>query len=244
MSGAAFRRLSVPGHLFRGLPEMPEEQAAGVAAGRLRVSEIFHSLQGESDTIGWPTVFIRLTGCPLRCRWCDTAYAFQGGEWMSLDAIEAEVARWPTRRVTVTGGEPLTQKACLELLERLCDRGYQVSLETSGALDISAVDPRVTRVMDLKPPGSGESERNRLANLELLRSTDQVKFVLADRADYQWAVDMIRRHDLTRRCQVLMSPVWGELAPGQLAQWILDDGLDVRFQLQLHKLIWGDTPGR
>jgi 7-carboxy-7-deazaguanine synthase len=211
---------------------------------KLRITEIFCSLQGESRSAGWPTVFVRLTGCPLRCTWCDTAYAFSGGAWRELDAILAEVAAFGVRHVTVTGGEPLAQADCRELLERLCAAGYAVSLETSGALDIAGLDPRVTVVMDLKAPGSGEEQRNRYANLDLLRPTDQVKFVLADRADYDWARAQLAQHDLAARCEVLMQPVFDALAPAELAQWILDDRLPVRFQLQLHKLLWGEARGR
>jgi 7-carboxy-7-deazaguanine synthase len=214
------------------------------AAQRLRISEIFHSIQGEADAVGWPTVFVRLTGCPLRCTWCDTAYAFEGGGWRSFDEILAEVGQYGARHVCVTGGEPLAQKRCLELLTRLCDAGYDVSLETSGALEISQVDPRVRRVMDLKAPGSGESARNLMGNLAHLGVRDQVKFVLADRADYDWAVEVLRGHDLAARCMVLFSPVYGALAPRALAEWILADRLPVRLQIQLHKALWGEEPGR
>jgi len=210
----------------------------------LRVTEIFLSIQGESRTVGWPTVFVRLTGCPLRCRWCDTAYAFQGGQRRSVEEVVAQVARFAVDHVTVTGGEPLAQPACLELLERLADTGMAVSLETSGAMDLSRVDPRVVKVMDLKPPGSGETARNRLENLDCLTPKDQVKFVIADRTDYEWSRAMVARHRLAERCEVLFSPVAGELPPRQLAEWILEDRLPVRFQLQLHKLLWGDVPGR
>ncbi len=223
---------------------MSANPSVSPATARLRISEIFYSLQGETRTVGLPTVFVRLTGCPLRCAWCDTAYAFQGGAWMSLDEVLAEVARHPTAYVTVTGGEPLAQKACLPLLSRLCDAGYTVSLETSGALDVSDVDARVVKVVDLKAPGSGEVERNRYDNLAHLGSQDQVKFVLADRADYEWACAMLAEHDLSRRCEVLFSPVQGTLEPGLLADWILADRLPVRLQVQLHKLLWGDQPGR
>ncbi|MCB1876178.1 MAG: 7-carboxy-7-deazaguanine synthase QueE [Chromatiales bacterium] len=211
---------------------------------RLKITEIFYSLQGESRTVGLPTVFIRLTGCPLRCTWCDTEYAFHGGEWMDFDAILARVAEYPTPHVTVTGGEPLAQRRCLVLLRRLCEAGYQVSLETSGALDVSEVDERVVKVMDLKPPGSGEHDRNHWENLQSLNPRDQVKFVVADRGDYDWSVDQMGRHDLAKHCEVLFSPVQGRLAPSQLADWILADRLPVRFQLQLHKLLWGDQPGK
>ena len=213
------------------------------AEPRLRITEIFYSLQGEARTVGWPTVFVRLTGCPLRCGYCDTEYAFTGGEWRSLAAVEAAVAQYAPRYVTVTGGEPLAQRACLPLLERLCDAGYEVSLETSGALDVSSVDPRVVKVMDLKTPGSGEVERNLYENIAYLTRQDQVKFVIADRADYEWACAMLDEHDLAARCEVLFSPVHGRLEPRQLAEWILADRLPVRFQLQLHKLLWGDSPG-
>lgn len=211
---------------------------------RLRLTEIFHSLQGESDSIGWPTVFVRLTGCPLRCVWCDTEYSFFGGEWKEIDEILATVAEFGARHVCVTGGEPLSQKRCLDLLEALCDAGHEVSLETSGALDISSVDSRVRRVMDLKPPGSGEVSRNLWSNLDHLQAHDQIKFVLADRVDYDWAVACISEHALTSRCPILFSPVQGKLSPRDLADWILADRLPVRFQMQLHKLLWGNEPGR
>ncbi len=211
---------------------------------RLRLTEIFHSLQGESDSIGWPTVFVRLTGCPLRCVWCDTEYSFHGGEWKEIDEILAIVASLGAHHVCVTGGEPLAQKRCLDLLEALCDGGHEVSLETSGALDISAVDSRVRRVMDLKAPGSGEAARNLWSNLDHLQAHDQIKFVLADRNDYDWAVARIHEHALSSRCPILFSPVHGKLAPRDLADWILADRLPVRFQMQLHKLLWGSEPGR
>jgi 7-carboxy-7-deazaguanine synthase len=211
---------------------------------RLRVTEIFVSLQGESRSVGWPTVFVRLTGCPLRCGYCDTTYAFQGGEWMPLDAVLDKVAAFGVKHVCVTGGEPLAQRPCLDLLARLCDRGYEVSLETSGALDVSAVDERVIKVMDLKTPGSGEAERNRLENLAVLTRRDQVKFVLCDRADYEWAKALVAREMLAERCEVLFSPAVGQLDARTLAEWIIDDRLPVRFQLQLHKILWGNAPGR
>lgn len=210
---------------------------------RLRINEIFFSLQGEARTVGLPTVFIRLTGCPLRCGYCDTAYAFQGGEWMSLEEIVSNVMQYETVHVTVTGGEPLAQPDCIGLLKLLCDKGYQVSLETSGALDISAVDRRVSRVMDLKTPGSGEQSRNLLDNIEQLTAHDQLKFVICDRNDYMWAREMIIRYELTSRCEVLISPSHAQINARELAEWVLEDRLPVRFQLQLHKLLWGDEPG-
>ncbi len=211
----------------------------------LRLTEIFHSLQGESRTVGCPTVFVRLTGCPLRCTWCDTAYAFQGGTLTELSDILATVASYHTRHVTVTGGEPLAQPACHTLLTALCDAGFDVSLETSGALSTAEVDPRVSVVLDLKAPGSGESDRNDYSNVSRLRPHDQVKFVLADRQDYEWAVEKIAAHDLVQRVSdVLFSPVHDQLAPRELAEWILADRLTVRFQLQLHKLLWPHETGR
>jgi 7-carboxy-7-deazaguanine synthase len=211
---------------------------------QLRITEIFLSLQGESRTVGLPTVFVRLTGCPLRCGYCDTKYAFQGGQWMNVDDIVAEVASHKSHYVTVTGGEPLAQKACPELLTRLCDAGFEVSLETSGALDVSTVDPRVVKVMDLKTPGSGEVSKNLWQNIESLTSEDQLKFVLCDRADYDWAKQVMDEHQLASRCEILLSPSYGELDPQDLAQWILEDKLPVRFQLQLHKILWGNEAGR
>lgn len=213
-------------------------------ADKLKITEIFFSLQGESHTMGWPTVFVRLTGCPLRCAYCDTAYAFHGGRWMSFDEILQAVAGYAPRYVTVTGGEPLAQKRCHQLLEKLCDAGYEVSLETSGAMDVSAVDARVVKVLDLKTPGSGEASRNRWENLDALREHDQIKFVIRDRADYEWARGVVGDRDLAQRRQVLFSPSHGELDPADLAGWILADRLPVRFQLQMHKYIWGDVPGR
>ena len=211
---------------------------------RLKITEIFLSLQGEANAVGWPTVFVRLTGCPLRCQYCDTAYAFHGGEWWEIDTILAEVARHGVRHVCVTGGEPLAQKRCLKLLEALCDAGYEVSLETSGALDIAGVDPRVSRVVDLQTPGSKEMHRNLLSNLPLLTAHDQVKFVICDRADYDWARAMVAEHAIAERCDVLFSPSKSELDPRDLADWIVADRLPVRFQMQLHKLLWNDEPGR
>lgn len=210
----------------------------------LRLTEIFHSIQGEARPMGCPTVFVRLTGCPLRCSYCDTAYAFYGGRRWTIPAILAEVGRHGTPYVCVTGGEPLAQAGCRDLLATLCAAGYSVSLETSGALDIAAIDPRVAVVLDLKTPGSGEQPRNRLENLDLLKPKDQVKFVLCDRADYEWACAMTREHGLAVRCEVLFSPAHGALPARELAEWILADRLPVRFQLQLHKLLWGEEPGR
>jgi 7-carboxy-7-deazaguanine synthase len=211
---------------------------------QLRITEIFFSLQGEAASVGCPTVFVRLTGCPLRCQYCDTAYAFQGGEWMSLPGILEKVAAWQTPYVTVTGGEPLAQKNCLNLLRELCDADYRVSLETSGAIDITDVDSRVTRVVDLKTPGSGEVERNLYTNLDCLERHDQLKFVICDQADYQWAKDRISEYALNERCEVLFSPSFGQQDATELADWILQDQLPVRMQIQLHKYLWGTGPGR
>lgn len=214
------------------------------AGERLRLTEIFCSLQGEARDAGWPTVFVRLTGCPLRCGYCDTAYAFHGGDWWEIEAILAQVASHGVRHVCVTGGEPLAQKRCHDLLRRLCDAGYVVSLETSGAIDLSEVDARVSRVMDIKTPGSGEVARNRWENIEALTAHDQIKFVLCGRDDYQWASDIVRKYDLAQRCIVWFSPSHAQLSPTDLADWIVADRLLVRFQTQLHKLLWGDAPGR
>lgn len=211
---------------------------------RLKITEIFLSLQGEAEAAGWPTVFVRLTGCPLRCRYCDTEYAFHGGQWRDIDEIVAEVVGHGVRHVCVTGGEPLAQKRCLVLLQKLCDAGLDVSLETSGALDVAAVDARVSRVVDIKTPASGEVQRNRWDNLPLLTARDQIKFVLCGRADYEWAREVVREHALAARCTVWFSPSKSELAPRDLADWIVADRLPVRFQLQLHKLLWNDEPGR
>ncbi|SMF96803.1 7-carboxy-7-deazaguanine synthase [Methylomagnum ishizawai] len=209
----------------------------------LRITEIFRSLQGESRSVGWPTVFVRLTGCPLRCVYCDTAYAFSGGERLELADILERVAGYGVRHVCVTGGEPLAQPACLELLDALVAVGYEVSLETSGALDVAQVNPKVVKVLDLKTPGSGEAARNLYANLDHLDAKDQVKFVIADEADYAWAKAKLAEYRLPERCEVLFSPVAGVQNPTELAGKILRDRLDVRFQLQLHKLLWGDQPG-
>lgn len=210
----------------------------------LRITEIFYSLQGETRTAGLPTVFVRLTGCPLRCGYCDTAYAFHGGETLELADILQKVADYRPRYVTVTGGEPLAQKPCLLLLEKLCDAGYEVSLETSGALDVAQVDLRVVKVMDLKTPGSGEVDKNRYDNLAHLQAHDQIKFVLCDRNDYLWARDRLEHHQLAARCDVLFSPSHDQLSPTDLANWILEDHLPVRLQIQLHKYLWGNTPGK
>jgi 7-carboxy-7-deazaguanine synthase len=212
------------------------------AAPRLKVTEIFYSIQGEAGCSGWPTVFVRLTGCPLRCRYCDTAYAFTGGEWRTFDEIEAEIRRYGTSYVCVTGGEPLAQPRCAALLTLLCDKGFEVSLETSGAIDIAAVDTRVARVVDLKAPGSGEEQRNRWENLAVLTARDALKIVICDRADYEWARAAVARHAVP--CPVYFSPSHDELPAGTLADWILADRLPVRLQVQLHKVLWGNVPGR
>ena len=209
-----------------------------------RVTEIFYSLQGETRTVGLPTVFVRLTGCPLRCSFCDTAYAFHGGTKMDINEIVAKVKTYQPRYVTVTGGEPLAQKSCFSLLKALCDLGVEVSLETSGAINIADVDPRVVCVMDLKTPGSGEESKNRYENISLLKQTDQLKFVICDRNDYDWACNKIDEFDLAEQCEVLLSPVHGELQPADIADWIIEDKLAVRLQVQLHKYLWNDEPGR
>jgi 7-carboxy-7-deazaguanine synthase len=219
----------------------PAEQAA---PARVKITEIFLSIQGEADSVGWPTVFVRLTGCPLRCQYCDTQYAFYGGEWLSIEDVLGKVGKFQTPHVCVTGGEPLAQKGCLDLLRQLCDAGHHVSLETSGAMDVSKVDPRVVRVVDVKTPGSAEAARNRLENLELLRVDEQVKFVICDRADFEWSRDLVRARRLNERCTVLFSPSYGQVEARDLAQWILDERLPVRLQIQLHKVLWGDTPGK
>jgi 7-carboxy-7-deazaguanine synthase len=211
---------------------------------RLRINEIFHSLQGEADSVGFRTVFVRLTGCPLRCRYCDTEYAFHAGDWHDLESILDSVGKFDATHVCVTGGEPLAQPNCLVLLERLCDAGFKVSLETSGAMSIAGVDPRVVRVLDVKTPESGEAARNRVENFPLLTPRDQVKFVICSRADYDWSKVYVEEHALSERCQVLFSPSYTEVPAAMLADWILADRLPVRFQLQLHKVLWGDVPGK
>lgn len=210
---------------------------------RLKISEVFFSLQGEARHAGLPTVFVRLTGCPLRCTYCDTEYAFFGGQWMSFDMLMEEVGKYPARHVCVTGGEPLAQKNCIGLLDRLCEAGYQVSLETGGAHDISKVNPGVMRVVDIKTPVSGEEKGNRWENIPLLTRHDQIKFVICSRADYEWARAQLRDRDLDKVCEVLFSPAWGQVGFRELAEWILEDGLPVRMQVQLHKLVWGEEPG-
>lgn len=222
---------------------------AGVAepaslSPRLKITEIFYSLQGEADSVGFPTVFVRLTGCPLRCQFCDTAYAFQGGEWRTVDEVISKVREWSPRHVCVTGGEPLAQKNCLPLLSALGDAGYRVSLETSGAMPIADVDPRVIRVVDVKTPASLEEKRNRYQDLALLRAEEQIKFVICDRSDYEWARAKVAELDLAGRCTVLFSPSADQLPARQLADWILEDRLPVRFQLQLHKVLWGNVAGK
>jgi len=213
-------------------------------ATRLRINEIFHSLQGEADAVGYPTVFVRLTGCPLRCTYCDTEYAFHTGDWREFDSIIDEVRSYGARHVCVTGGEPLAQPNCLGLLQRLCDAGFEVSLETSGALDVAQVDARVSRVIDVKTPDSNEAARNRIENFSLLTARDQLKFVIGSRADYDWSKDFIAAHGLAERCRILFSPSYHQLSATTLAEWILADRLPVRFQLQLHKVLWGDVPGK
>jgi 7-carboxy-7-deazaguanine synthase len=220
------------------------EADVGGAARRLKITEIFFSLQGEAHTVGFPTVFVRLTGCPLRCQYCDTTYAFHGGEWLSIDSVLARVAEFTPRYVCVTGGEPLAQKNCLPLLGALCGANYSVSLETSGAMPLGEVDPRVIRVVDVKTPGSGEESRNRYQDLALLRPEEQIKFVICDRADYEWSRAKVGALQLAARCQVLFSPSAEQLPARELAEWILADRLAVRFQLQLHKVLWGNVPGK
>jgi 7-carboxy-7-deazaguanine synthase len=218
--------------------------AQAVKSERLRINEIFHSLQGEADCVGYPTVFVRLTGCPLRCQYCDTEYAFHSGEWFDLDVILLRVLELKAKYVCVTGGEPLAQPNCLTLLERLCDAGFAVSLETSGALDVAAVDSRVSRVIDVKTPASNEAARNRIENFAHLSPRDQLKFVICSREDYEWSRAFIDQHRLGEKCQILFSPSYKQISPTILADWILADRLPVRFQLQLHKILWGDVPGK
>jgi 7-carboxy-7-deazaguanine synthase len=210
---------------------------------KLKIHEIFYSLQGESSRVGLPTVFVRLTGCPMRCVYCDTAYAFSGGSNMEISDILAKVADYGTKYVTVTGGEPLAQKGCLVLLQELCDAGYSVSLETGGAIDISPVDKRVSVILDVKTPDSGEVENNVWGNLEHLKQTDEVKFVLCSRADYDWAKEILNQHHISKKCPVLFSPVYSQINPTDLAGWVLEDKLPVRMQVQLHKILWGEKPG-
>ena len=219
-------------------------ESAATAADRLRITEIFCSLQGESRSVGWPTVFVRLTGCPLRCGYCDTTYSFHGGQWQTIDDIVAEVRSHGVRHVCVTGGEPLAQKRCIPLLQKLCDAGFEVSLETSGAIDISLVDSRVICVVDVKTPGSGEASRNHWPNLALLQPKDQVKFVICSRDDYDWSRAVLQEYRLAERCEVLFSPSYAQLPPRELAEWIIADRLPVRFQMQLHKQLWGEEQGR
>jgi 7-carboxy-7-deazaguanine synthase len=214
-----------------------------VSNQRLKITEIFYSLQGEACNVGLPTVFIRLTGCPLRCTYCDTEYAFTGGEWLEIPDIIDQVKNYNTRHITVTGGEPLAQKNCIRLLKDLCDLGYDVSLETSGALPVADVDERVIKVIDVKTPSSNESDRNRLENLAQLNPGDQLKFVISDEADYDWSKKFIRENQLGDSCEILFSPVHEKLQAEKLAEWILKDQLNVRFQIQLHKYLWGDRQG-
>ena len=211
---------------------------------RLRITEIFYSLQGESSFVGLPTVFIRLTGCPLRCGYCDTAYAFSGGEWMQVSEILQQIKHYKTTTVCVTGGEPLAQRYCGDLLKQLCDEGYRVSIETSGSIDISQVDSRVIRIMDIKTPGSGEESKNRYENIQYLTQNDEVKFVLCNREDYDWSKEVIDKYKLPEKTKVLFSPVHEGVSPADLADWIISDQLNVRFQFQLHKFLWNDEPGR
>ena len=211
---------------------------------KLRMTEIFYSLQGETRTVGIPTVFVRLTGCPLRCQYCDTSYAFQGGSWYEMDQILKEIAQYRVHYVTVTGGEPLAQKSCIHLLKILCDAGYQVSLETSGALSVAEVDARVVKVIDIKTPGSGEEHKMHWENLSYLLPHDQVKFVICSHSDYEWSKSIVVKYQLREVCEVLFSPSYQQIAANQLADWILKDQLPVRFQIQLHKYLWGDVPGR
>jgi len=225
--------------------EFPQaSQQEQLTDSRLRITEIFYSLQGESSSVGLPTVFIRLTGCPLRCGYCDTAYAFSGGKWMQVADIIQQIKQYHAKNVCVTGGEPLAQRACGELLTSLCDAGYRVSVETSGSMDISQVDSRVHRIMDIKTPGSGEVSKNKYENIQYLTAQDEVKFVLCDRGDYDWSKAIIEQYALLEKSQVLFSPVHEGLLPSELADWIIADQLNVRFQFQLHKFLWDNEPGR
>ncbi len=210
---------------------------------RLKITEIFYSLQGEARNVGLPTVFVRLTGCPLRCTYCDTTYAFSGGEWMGIASIIDEVKQYRTSHITVTGGEPLAQKDCIDLLKQLCDLGYDVSLETSGAILVDAVDERVIKILDVKTPASDEDSKNRFENFALLNTADQIKFVICDENDYLWSKQIIEQHQLDNRCEILFSPCYDQLDATTLANWVLRDQLKVRFQFQLHKYLWGDRPG-
>lgn len=221
-------------------------QAPGVQPGavRIKLTELFLSIQGEADAVGWPTVFVRFTGCPLRCQYCDTQYSFHGGQWLVLDQLLDRVADFKVKHVCVTGGEPLAQKGCRPLLQALCDVGYRVSIETSGAVDISGVDGRVIRVMDIKTPGSGEVNSNRLENIALLRPEEQIKFVICDRGDFEWARNLVWERSLYQICTVLFSPSYAQLHARDLAQWVLEERLPVRLQVQMHKYLWGDVPGR
>jgi len=224
--------------------DVAERYVPETREGMLKITEVFHSLQGEARQAGLPTVFVRLTGCPLRCTYCDSEYAFYGGEWKHFDELMETIGRYGTPHVCVTGGEPLAQKRCAEFLVKLCDAGYSVSLETSGAVDIRLADRRVSRVMDLKTPGSSEESKNLWSNIEALTPHDQVKFVICSREDYEWARAKLTEHGLNRLCEVLFSPSWGEVDATQLAEWILEDQLPVRYQLQLHKILWGDVAGK
>jgi len=226
------------------MPTEPAKSLPESRQGKLKINELFHSLQGEARDAGKPTVFIRLTGCPLRCVYCDSEYAFHGGDWMHIDQIMGKIAAYQTRYVCVTGGEPLAQKRCHDLLNKLCDAGYQVSLETSGAVDVSQVDKRVSRVVDIKTPDSGEAGRNLWTNLDVLTPHDQIKFVICSREDYDWVVAAIRSRGLEQKLDILFSPAWGQLDATKLADWVLQDQLNVRVQLQLHKILWGDVPGK
>ena len=210
---------------------------------RLKITEIFYSLQGEARNVGLPTVFVRLTGCPLRCVYCDTAYAFSGGEWMDIETIIEKVQQYKTRHITVTGGEPLAQKDCATLLTQLCDKGYEVSLETSGAILVDNVDERVVKVLDVKTPASGEEAKNKYENFSHINEHDQIKFVICDQQDYQWSKDLVEQYRLGEKCEILFSPAHDQLEAVTLANWVLEDQLDVRFQVQLHKYLWGDLPG-